>query len=361
LPHLLVVDFGIQLATSAHSWKVVKRAEELGFTHAWFYDTQLLNADMFVAMAAAAMQTSRIRLGTGVLIPSNRIAPVAAGALASLNALAPGRIDFGVSTGFTARRTMGLRAITLAKLEEYIHVVQGLLSRETVEWFGEKRMHKIRFLNPELELINLRDPIPLHISAFGPRGRRLTAKLGAHWMTAMRGSQSANAAIADMQTAWQDAGRDLKTLYATAFGGGCVLADGEPADSPRAKAQAGPAAAIIFHNNAEEDELGSIGFPAPPQFKAKFDAYREIYRNYEPADARYLSNHRGHLMFLRPEEQELITGDVIRAFTFTGTRTELVDGLRAIKAAGYRQFGMHIRTGHETAMLEDWAEVISKV
>ena len=72
-----IVDFGIQLATSSHSWKVVKRAEELGFTHAWFYDTQLLNADVFVAMAAAAMQTSRIRLCTGVLIPSNRIAPVA--------------------------------------------------------------------------------------------------------------------------------------------------------------------------------------------------------------------------------------------------------------------------------------------
>ena len=71
------VDFGIQIATSSHSWKVVKRAEELGFTHAWFYDTQLLNADVFVAMAAATLQTSRIRLCTGVLIPSNRIAPVA--------------------------------------------------------------------------------------------------------------------------------------------------------------------------------------------------------------------------------------------------------------------------------------------
>jgi hypothetical protein len=54
----------------------------------------------------------RIRLCTGVLIPSNRIAPVAASALASLNALAPGRIHFGVGTGFTARRTMGLLAIT---------------------------------------------------------------------------------------------------------------------------------------------------------------------------------------------------------------------------------------------------------
>jgi 5,10-methylenetetrahydromethanopterin reductase len=77
------MDFGINLATSADSWKVVKRAEELGYARAWFYDTQLLNADMFVAMGAAAVQTSRIRLATGVLIPSNRIAPVAASALAS--------------------------------------------------------------------------------------------------------------------------------------------------------------------------------------------------------------------------------------------------------------------------------------
>ena len=199
------MDFGIQLATSSHSWKVVKRAEELGFTHAWFYDTQLLNADVFVAMAAAAMQTSRIRLCTGVLIPSNRIAPVAASALASLNALAPGRVHFGVGTGFTARRTMGLRAITLARLGEYVRVVRGLLKGETIEWSAEGRSHKIRFLNPELELINLHDPIPVHISAFGPRGRMLTAKLGAHWITAMRGAQPAIATLAEMQKAWQEA------------------------------------------------------------------------------------------------------------------------------------------------------------
>ena len=43
------MDYGINLATAADSWKVVKRAEELGFTRAWFYDTQLLNAEVFVA------------------------------------------------------------------------------------------------------------------------------------------------------------------------------------------------------------------------------------------------------------------------------------------------------------------------
>src|SRR5918996_1481609 len=128
------MDFGVNLATAADSWKVVKRAEELGYARAWFYDTQLLNADVFVAMGAAAVQTSRIRLGTGVLIPSNRIAPVAASALASLNALAPGRIDFGISTGFTARRTLGLGPVRLADLEEYVRVVRGLLGGETLEW-----------------------------------------------------------------------------------------------------------------------------------------------------------------------------------------------------------------------------------
>jgi 5,10-methylenetetrahydromethanopterin reductase len=110
------MDFGIALATHAESWKHVVRAEQLGYTHASFFDTQMLNADPFVAMAAAAMKTTKIKLGTGVLIPSNRIAPVAASGLGSLNVLAPGRIEFGISTGFTARRTMGLKRIKLADL-----------------------------------------------------------------------------------------------------------------------------------------------------------------------------------------------------------------------------------------------------
>jgi 5,10-methylenetetrahydromethanopterin reductase len=248
----------------------------------------------------------------------------------------------------------------LARLEEYIRVVEGLLAGETVEWSEEGGTHKIRFLNPELELINLQDPIPLHVSAFGPRGRKLTAKLGARWMGPIRNAESANANLADMQKAWTEAGRDVGDLYASAVSGGCVIREGESADSPRVKAQAGPAAAIAFHAYAEADELGLL-FPPPPPFRAKFDAFREVYRTYQPADARYLQNHRGHLMFLRPEEQEFITGDVIRGMTFSGTAAELVEQLQEIKRAGYRQFAFHARYGHEMAMLEDWAEVAAKV
>src|SRR5215475_9458895 len=119
------MQFAIAIPTDADSWRLVQRAEELGFARAWFYDTQMLSADPFVAMAAAAMKTTKIRLGTGVLIPSNRIAPVTANAFASLNKLAPARVDFGIGTGFTGRRAMGLGAIRLADMEEYIGVVMG--------------------------------------------------------------------------------------------------------------------------------------------------------------------------------------------------------------------------------------------
>src|SRR6202162_705721 len=137
-----VMRFAIAIPTDAGSWRVVRRAEELGFSRAWFYDTQMLSADPFVAMAAAAMKTAKIRLGTGVLIPSNRLAAVAANAFASLNKLAPGRIDFGVGTGFTGRRAMGLGAVRLKDMEEYIRIVQALLRGDTVEAEieGKKRL-----------------------------------------------------------------------------------------------------------------------------------------------------------------------------------------------------------------------------
>ena len=352
------MDYGINLATAADSWKVVRRAEELGYTRAWFFDTQMLNADMFVAMGAAAVQTSRIRLATGVLIPSNRIAPVAGSARASLNALAPGRVDFGISTGFTARRTMGLGPVTLADMTEYIRIVQALLAGEITEWMFEGKRRKLRFLSPELGVVNLRDPIPLHLSALGPRGRRLTAELRAGWINATGNMDYAKASMADMQAAWRDAG--VTERQATAFVGGCVLGEGEAYDSARAKAQAGPHATIALHNLVEAEEFGNMGRGVPPALSHLLERYRAIYERYEPADARYLENHRGHLMVLRPEEHEVCTADLVRTLTFTGPKPALQERLRELDRAGYTHFAVNIRHGHPQ-MLEEWAEVFAGV
>jgi 5,10-methylenetetrahydromethanopterin reductase len=354
------MDYGINLATSADSWKVVARAEALGYARAWFYDTQLLNADVFVAMGAAAMKTSKIRLATGVLIPSNRIAPVAASALASLNALAPGRIDFGISTGFTARRTMGLPPVKLDDMKEYVRVVQRLLAGDTLDWAFEGKRRKIRFLSPDLGVVNMKDPIPLHVSALGPRGRKLTAELGASWINATGHMPSAKAAVADMTAAWRAAGIDPAARVATAFTGGAVLKDGEAFDSARVKAQAGPHATIALHNLVEAEEFGNMGRGLPPALSHLLERYRAIYERYEPSDARYLENHRGHLMFLRPEEHEVCTADLIRTVTFTERKDVLRDRIRELGDAGYTHFSIHIRHGHPE-MLEDWADVFERI
>lgn len=351
------MQFGIAMATSADAWKLALRAEELGFTHAWFYDTQMLSADCFVAMGAAAVKTTRIRLGTGVLIPSNRIAPVAANAFASLNKLAPGRIDFGVGTGFTGRRAMGLGAMKLAEMEEYIRVVLALLREETVEAEIEGKRRKIRFLNPEAGAINTRDPIGLHVSAFGPKSREMTAKLGAGWINFLSDVQSGSAALEDMQKSWQATGRAKSDLAATAFVLGCVLKDGEPADSERAIAQAGPRAAVILHRAADQAIAGMPNSTPPhPSVAEAVRGYIAVAKGFKPDDAKYLMNHRGHLMFVKPEERKFVTADLIRTTSFTASEQELKQRVEALRSAGYTQFTVQIVPGHEQA-IEDWARI----
>jgi 5,10-methylenetetrahydromethanopterin reductase len=350
------MQFGIAIPTAADSWRLVRRAEELGFSHAWFFDTQMLNADPFVAMAAAAMKTTRINLGTGVLIPSNRIAPVAATAFASLNKLAPGRVIFGVSTGFTGRRTMGLGAVKLADMEAYINQVQALWRGETVELAIEGKRRKIRYLNPELGLINVSDPIPVYIAASGPRARTLTAKLGAAWIDNVADVERGIATLEQMRTAWRDAGRKTEELTAVAWIGGAVLDNGEPADGPRGMALAGPRASMLLHRAADTT---LAGFPAPlamlPQFEDAVRGYVEHARTFD-RDSYYLQNHRGHLMFVRPDERPFLSAEMLRRTSFIGTEREQKERIAALAAAGFAQVVFSIPPGQEHAV-EDWGRI----
>ena len=98
------MDIGIAFPSYIDAWREVQAAEEAGFTHAWFFDSQLIYSDVYATMALAAQHTSRIRLGTLVAIPTNRIAPVTASAIATINKLAPGRVTLAMGTGYTGRQ-----------------------------------------------------------------------------------------------------------------------------------------------------------------------------------------------------------------------------------------------------------------
>src|SRR5262245_1630160 len=350
------MDFGIGIASGVDGWKVAQRAEALGFTHAWFYDTQMLVADVFVSMALAAVKTTRIRLGTGVLVPTNRIAPAAANGLATLLKLAPGRIDFGVGTGFTARNTMGLPAMRLADLRDYVRVVRGLLAGETVKWDAEGAARTVRFLDPASGLLGMGGRIPLHVSAFGPRARALTAEIADGWLAFVGRPSRALRDIREMEESCRSAGRDPSTLYKTAFTMGSVLGDSEPADSPRARAEAGPLAPSCSHGVM----AGALKARVPEALAPAVAEYRRLYERFEPADARYLTLHKGHFIRPRPEEERFLTAPLIRDLTTTGTADEVVERVRGLAAAGYQQLAVCLAPNHEDS-IERGAQVRDRV
>jgi len=360
------MDFGIALPTPAESWKIVKRAEDAGFSTAWFYDTQVLSADIFVAMGAAAVKTDRIRLGTGVLIPSNRIEPVAANGLASLNALAPGRILAGFGTGYTGRRSIGLGPYKVSDMGNYIRAVMAMLRGETPEIQIEGKTRKVGFLNPEAGLINIKDPVPVSISAFGPKTRRLTAELDADWINVNFTDEFSAATAKEMDAQYRAAGKNPARRRKIIFSFGAVLKEGEAYDSPRVKAQVGPVAMMILHDAMESQNYGSVlgefagSGPPDPGLDQIFREYRALYESYTPSDARYLTLHKGHLMFVRPEEDRFATADLIRAFTSSGTVPELRDRIRRLQEAGYDEVVVQVTPGCET-MIDEWARVFEIV
>ena len=63
--------------------------------------------------------------------------------------------------------------------------------------------------NPELGLINIKDPIPTFVSAFGPKARALTAKIGANWIGTVSWPQREEADMKDFMAAWKNNGRNV--------------------------------------------------------------------------------------------------------------------------------------------------------
>ena len=91
-----------------------RRIERLGFTHAWFADSQMIWGDVYACMALAAVNTTHIKLATGISVATNRIPPVTVHAIGTINEIAPGRTLLGYGTGHTGRRVMGLPPVKFA-------------------------------------------------------------------------------------------------------------------------------------------------------------------------------------------------------------------------------------------------------
>jgi len=69
------MDFGIVMA-KVDEIGYITHAENLGYTHCWVTDSQMIRSNCWAVLALAAQQTRTMRLGTGVNVPGLRLAPV---------------------------------------------------------------------------------------------------------------------------------------------------------------------------------------------------------------------------------------------------------------------------------------------
>jgi alkanesulfonate monooxygenase SsuD/methylene tetrahydromethanopterin reductase-like flavin-dependent oxidoreductase (luciferase family) len=353
------MEFGLSYPARPDAWKDLVIAEDSGFTHCWFYDSQMLYSDVYACMALAAEHTKKIILATGVAIPSNRIPPVTAHSIATINLLAPGRAILGIGTGFTGRNTMGLPPVPLKTVREYIKQCRALLRGEEILYRDGDRERWIRFLHTEHGYINLKDPIPIYFAANGPKALALVGELADGWITTLSDPESFKKNLALVEQATTKAGRAPKPFPSIMLSTGCVLRPGESPTSQRVIDRVGPFAVVALHALWEQSAVAN-NLPGP--LRTLYERYNTEYvaKLKTPADRRYLEVHEGHLIYLKPGEERYVDESLIRGFSLTGSGEEIIARLKALEAVGLKQVAIQVvNNGHE--MIEEFSrEVIAK-
>jgi alkanesulfonate monooxygenase SsuD/methylene tetrahydromethanopterin reductase-like flavin-dependent oxidoreductase (luciferase family) len=278
-----------------------------------------------------------VRLGTFLAIPHNRSASVTAQGIATINRLAPGRAFAAIGSGFTSRNVMGLPPVPAETLRDYARDCRRLLDGEEIMISERGRERPIRFRQPGDEYINLDDRIPVYVAADGPKGLRAAGESGADgWVTTLQRSfmMSPNAvevfgsSLAEVLAARGTDGNGFFTALSTSA---CTLRPGESITDPRVVERVGPCAILPFH--AAADNPGIVEY-FPPTWQDAYATYkRNVLDRFDPA-RRHQEVHRGHLTHLLDGEAEILTEEIIRATTLTGTPDEVVEQLRALEQAG---------------------------
>jgi len=276
-------------------------AETLGYRRLWLYDSPLLYPDVWVALARVAEATSTLGVGPGVLVPGLRHVTTTAGAIATLEALAPGRVAVAVGTGFTARHLLGKRPLPWKQVETFLRELRALLRGETVEIEGRP----VRMLHPEGFAPPRPLATPILVAANGPRGCAVARERGDGVM-----------AIAEPPAGfeWCAVGRS-----------GTVLEPGETLESPRVFEALAPGIALAYHATYE---AAGAGVDQLPGGKAWREATERV-----PEAVRHLHVHEGHCVAVPDRERPLLDSSV-GALTFTGDEDALREKWSGLEEAG---------------------------
>lgn len=221
-------------ARASGQWR---RAEDAGFTAALVYDHLAWRGttpwyDAYTTLAAAAVQTTTIGLGTLVTSPNFRHPVPTAHAVRTIDEISGGRLRLGIGAGGTARTSDGgvlggpdwsprERADRFA---EWVELLDRLLRGPMTTFTGE--FWSAQEVNTAPGCVQ-RPRVPFAIAGDGPRGRRLAVAHADTWITVAREGADGRPAhdvvgdrLAALDRTCAEAGREpagLRRLLTTGF------------------------------------------------------------------------------------------------------------------------------------------------
>ncbi len=203
-------------------YKYSLRAEALGFESLWAWDHILLGVepsfpiiDSITTLSAVAARTTKIKLGTGVLVLPLRNPVVAAKALGSLDVISNGRLIVGTAAGWYAREfdAVGVPFKQRGKLfERNLDILIKLWTQERVTLKADE--HNLR------EAVMVPRPVqkprpPILIGGYVDAVLKRAGTVGDGWLTYFYTPESFTKGWDKVKAFAREAGRDPKTLQST--------------------------------------------------------------------------------------------------------------------------------------------------
>ena len=199
-----------------------KRAETLGFESLWAWDHVLLGAnpafpvlDSLSVLTAVAARTSRIKLGTSVLILALRNPVVTAKVLATLDVISNGRLILGTAVGWYAREfnAVGVPYDRRGRVfERNLKLLLKLWTEESVT----EQVDNFNLRNAVLLPKPKQEPHPpVLIGGYAEAVLRRVARLGDGWLTYFYTPEGFTKSWEQIQAFAVEYGRDPDSLTGT--------------------------------------------------------------------------------------------------------------------------------------------------
>lgn len=189
--------------TSEHLFHSAYVAERLGDLPYW---------DPLTMLTAAACATSKVRLGTSVLVLPWHDPPRLGKMVATIDHLSGGRVDFGVGVATTEDEfnNLGVDFKTRGKrADEVLGALQALWTQPVPEFQGEFYQYSGLKFSPK----PLQTPYPpILVGGSSPAAMRRIVRYGDGWHTLRQSPDEVAAGLAKLKSMMAEAGRDPEEL-----------------------------------------------------------------------------------------------------------------------------------------------------